>query len=271
MNIHDFNIHFSLLGSVDKPHLVSDETRMSPDDLLISFNEQVELFKGSFCSANFMLFNQHLFSHQQDVSLFLNHILNTFPGSTFSALFDFRNLQVFEDLENAFAQGVRGIKFHSYFQKISKEDYASALNVSIRAQELGMFVCIDTSFGTSGMYRYDNMKLACLLSDKLTCPIILLHSGGMRILEAMLLADEKSHVYLETSFSLPFYIGSSIEQDIIYAYSKLGSNKLLYGSDHPYIDLQISIDTTLSCFSKCKFSSTDVENIMLNNALIFHR
>ena len=83
--------------------------------------------------------------------------------------------------------------------------------------------------------------VAAAIANRVTrAPIILLHSGGSRCLEAMLLADATKNVFLETSFTLPYYLNSSIERDLAFAYKKLGANKILYGSDFPYISLKES-------------------------------
>jgi len=265
MKTFDFNIHFSALGAVDRPHLTSDETRMGPDDLAACYALQRADIRNAVDAANFMLFNQELF-FGAGAADFMDGVRSDLPGSTFTALIDFRREDAVSAMDSAAAQGVRGLKFHSYFQRIAAEDFPAALALARCAQERGMFVCVDTSYGTSGMYRFDNLRLACLLADALTCPIVLLHSGGLRVFEAMLLAEEHSHVFLETSFSLDYYRGSSVEQDLRWVYRKLGPQRLLYGSDHPYVGLAESADDQWEFFEHCGFSEADRSLVMHDNA-----
>jgi len=266
MRIFDFNMHFTKLGPVENPHMFSDETQMGYKDLTASFGEQIDIFKENVTAANFMIFNQNLFMQEKDLSPFFKQVGQSLPGSCFTALFDFRRPDISKIFNEAADQGVSGLKFHSYFQKIAETDYTAALAIARQAEKRGMFICIDTSFGTSGMYRYDNMKFACAVADEVSCPVVLLHSGGLRALEAMLLAQEKSHVYLETSFSLHFYKESTIEKDILFAYKKLGPGKLLYASDYPYVGFGESFSTAAGGFKRCGFSDKNMADIFYYNA-----
>ena len=83
----------------------------------------------------------------------------------------------------------------------------------------------------------------------------------------MLLALDKSNIWLDTSFSLPYYIGSSIEMDYAFAYKKIGLERIVYGSDTPYLNSENAQQIHLEFFQKFNFSDNDVENIMCNNAL----
>jgi predicted TIM-barrel fold metal-dependent hydrolase len=127
--------------------------------------------------------------------------------------------------------------FQSYLQKITPADYPEILRVAQFVSARKGLICVDTSYGTSRMYAYDNLKLAAFISEMITAtPIILIHAGGLRILEAMLLADLQPNIYLETSFSVDYYRGSSVAQDFAFAFRKLGAERILYGSDFPYVD-----------------------------------
>jgi predicted TIM-barrel fold metal-dependent hydrolase len=117
------------------------------------------------------------------------------------------------------------------------------------------------------MYKYDNLKLVCAVADQVNnTPILVLHSGGNRVLEAMLIAAEKQNVFLETSFSLSYYKGSSVENDIAFAYKKIGVERVLYGSDFPYVSIQESINVHHQFLEKHSFSTNDIEKIMFKNA-----
>ncbi|NOX15369.1 MAG: amidohydrolase family protein [Epsilonproteobacteria bacterium] len=130
-----------------------------------------------------------------------------------------------------------------------------------------MFIAIDTSYGTLNLYRNDNLKLSTLIANKIKkSPIILLHSGGARVLEAMLIAESQNNIYLETSFSILCYHNSSIEQDFAFAYKKIGTNRVLYGSDSPYINLKESISFTSKYLQKYNFLDSEIENIFFNTA-----
>ena len=129
-------------------------------------------------------------------------------------------------------------------------------------------ICIDTSYGTSKMYAHDNLKLACHIADHITkVPIVLLHIGGARVFEAMLLAHEKQNVMLESSFSLGYYEGSSIWQDAAFAFRKIGLERVMYGSDYPYVSMQESMRVHNDFYAQFGFTEAEIELMLHDNAI----
>ncbi len=264
MKIFDFNIHLPILNAESVDLKVGNERELDVDGVLGAFeyykNEMSHLNGG-----NLMLFNEQLLEESKRVP----EISKGFEKpSMLSLLFDFRQDDYLGQVSLAHDSGIRALKFHSYVQKIDESYFSVILEISKKASELGMALLIDASYGSINMYKYDNLKLACaILAEVKTTPVVILHSGGARVLETMLIADEMKNVYLETSFSIPYYVGSSIESDLAFAYKKLGSDRLLYGSDFPYVSFSDSEKIHLDFFKKYNFSDEDIENIMFNNAM----
>jgi len=262
--IFDFNIHLPCNKNSDINFKTLDENNMFLDDFEVCYKNYFDSFKFSIQAGNFMLFNQNLF-FEDNMGTFIKKVKNDFKGSLFTALIDFRKQNVLSYLDKAISDGIDCIKFHSYNQKITEADFIEIVKICKYAEDRNIVICIDTSYGTSKMYDYDNMKLACFISDFiLKTPIVLLHTGGARVIEAMLLADEKKNIFLDTSFSIVYYLDSSLEKDFAYTYKKIGSSRVLYGSDTPYINLNESIEQTIEFLEKYKFSSNDIENILYN-------
>jgi uncharacterized protein len=266
MKIFDFNVHLPSYSTNEVNEKVADEGKLFVEGLKESFNLHLPSLQ-QLNSVNFMLFNTNLF--EEDKFFDFSDLVNKhFEKVSYTALIDFRRNDLMQYLENAKKSGIDSIKFHAYAQKISSADFTIIYKAAKFAEENNLIICIDTSYGTTKMYDYDNLKLACFIADVVRkVPIVLLHSGGARVLDALLIADEKSNVYLETSFSLPYYQGSSIEQDLAFVYKKLGSERIIYGSDSPYISSQDSLQTHIGFFEKYNFRSSDIENIVYNNAL----
>ena len=265
MRYFDFNLHFPPLNDTGAS-ANSSESERPYSCLLRTLEEMKDSLVLRISGGNFMLFNYGVYKDRNFFRSFLKKIALCYPTYSLTVLLDFRTASG-SDLECLSSCGVKAIKFHSYVQRIEESDFLSIITMAKRAEELGMFLCVDTSFGTSGMYRYDNLKLACALADEVSCPIVLLHSGGLRVMEAMLLAEEKSNIYLETSFSLPYYEGSTVEEDIVFVYKKLGASRLIYGSDYPYVSLEDSEGIALRYFRKSGFSDDEIQAIMYNNAV----
>jgi len=267
--VFDFNIHLPHFYLNDWNHLVYDESDYTIEQLKKNYEHFAVELKEYVCGGNFMFLNESIL-FQEGIHGILSKLKNDFESCLFTFIIDFRRDDCESLVEKAIEHGAAGIKFHSYLQKICFEDFENVLRITKYAEQKNLFVCIDTSYGTSGMYKYDNLKLAAFLSEFINdVPIVLLHSAGIRIFEAMLLADCKKNIYLETSFSLPYLLGSSLENDFAFAYKKIGADRILYGSDFPYISQRDSMNIMMTFFEKYNFSNTDVENIMINNALNF--
>ena len=265
MKVFDFNIHLPYLQEDDINAVIDNDLSLTTDGLikgLARCKSKLERLEG----ANFLLFNTDLFS--SSVNSFVTIAKQYLSLVTYTALVDFRRSDLMSYLEKVKSQGAKAIMVNSYLQQISNQDFLKVGEACKYAEANKMVICIDGSYGTSKMYNYDNLKLACFVSDLVTkVPIVIVHSGGLRVKEAMLLAFEKPNVWLDTSFSLPFYIGSSLEQDYAFVYKKIGLERVVYGSDTPYLNSEKSIKTNLDFFHKYNFSQSDIKKIMHDNAM----
>jgi predicted TIM-barrel fold metal-dependent hydrolase len=174
---------------------------------------------------------------------------------------DFRGPDAEGRLERAHAAGVAALKFHPYLQQIVPADYARAAALSRAAERLGMFVMVCCSYGTRALERHDGVRLAARLAGDVRCPIVMSHGGGRQVLDAMLVAADAPQVLLETSFSLPYYVGSSIDTDFAFAIRKLGASRWMFGSDAPFVPLGASIARTREFFDRHHFTAAEAEQI----------
>lgn len=265
MKPFDFNIHLPCSNSALADRL-QDETAMTG----VGFERCFLNYKGALTEncigGNIMLLNSAL--EVAEIEALISTVRASWPNSRFTVLVDPRDPGWRERLGQLREAGVSGIKFHSYLQQLSTEDFSSCVALSTVAQSLGFVVMIDTSYGSLDMYRFDNLRLAAAIAAQVQhAPIVLLHSGGARCIEALLLADAADNVYLETSFSLPYYLGSSIERDLAFAYRKLGDERVIYGSDFPYVGLEESRDKTLRFLESWGFSAQAVDRMLRLNGM----
>ncbi len=165
--------------------------------------------------------------------------------------------------------GFIGIKFHSYIQRIDSSFDKRIMDICKFASDLGLLITICCSYGTKDLYKFNGVRIISELLNEISTPILALHAGGKKILDLMLIAEQSSNIYIDLSFSLSYYLGSSIENDIAFSINKLGSERWLYGSDHPYVDMKLSIKNIMNFFSRNKFSKNDIQNIMYKNGSKF--
>lgn len=265
MKVFDFNVHLPYEKYQSVNSLIEHDLNLSVNDILQGLEMHSSIIN-QLDGANFLLFNTTLLT--QDITPFSQKISQILSKSSCTALIDFRRLDLITYLEKVKEARVKAIMFNSYLQNIAETDFTEVYKACRFAEENKLIICIDGSFGTSKMYSYDNLKLACYISDLVSkVPIVIVHSGGYRILEAMLLALEKPNVWLDTSFSLPYYIGSSLEKDFAFAYKKIGTNRILYGSDNPYENSKSAKKIHLDFFEKYSFTTSEIERMFYNNSL----
>ena len=266
--VFDFNIHLPAPGATAEDILQAEASMTVPT--MVNALETIPEQLGSVTNqGNFMLFNPRLFfGDSADLAPFTERLDEIAPGSCLTTLIDFRRPRAIEAVDRACDAGIGGIKFHPYFQQIGRSDYENVLKVALRAQRHAMFVCVCTSFGTTKMYAHDTLELAAFLADFIVdTPLVLLHSGGLRALEAMLLAEAKTNIWLETSFSINYWRGSQVEKDLAFAYRKVGANRILYGSDYPYVGMRSALEETATFLDQHGFQPPEVEAIMGGNAV----
>lgn len=186
---------------------------------------------------------------------------------TYTILADFQYQDSMDRLFELYKKGIRSIFFHPYLQNFTRDAWPSAISFAREASRLGMFVCVCTAYGGPKLYRNEVLPFAQLVAEAVKCPVVLVHCGGAKILEAMLIADVYPNIYLETSFTLSYWLGSSVELDIAYAMRKLGVSRWLFGSDAPFVPMDIAISNHLNYFERHRFNESDIEAIMGENAI----
>ena len=165
--------------------------------------------------------------------------------------------------------GFIGIKFHSYIQRIDSNLDKKIIKICKFASSLGMLITICCSYGTKDLYKYNGIRIISEILNVIDTPILALHAGGKRVLDLMLIAEQSSNVYIDLSLSLSYYIGSSIENDIAFSINKIGSKRWFYGSDHPYVNMNLSIKNTMKFLGRHGFKKNEIENIMYKNGYNF--
>lgn len=265
MKVFDFNIHLPYLKSDNVNDVIAQDMSLDGEGIIKGLTLHKDELK-KVNGGNFLLFNTRFFDENlaDSVCSKLAAVTNEFYITN---LTDFRRHDIADYIHRAKAAGAAAVMFNSYLQCIEEKDFKSVLETCKIAEQLGLIICIDGSYGTSKMYTYPNMKLACFIADYITkTKIVIVHSGGYNIINAMWLALDKENVWLDTSFSLPYYIGSSLEADFAFAYKKMNYQKVVFGSDHPYISFQQALDNHKSFFEKFAFPDIAIEAILYKNA-----
>lgn len=142
-------------------------------------------------------------------------------------------------LDRAARAGARGLKLHPYAQGLDDATHPAAVALAHHAADLGLWVMVCCSYGTVDVHRVSGPRLvAAMARAGVAAPLVALHAGGAAVLEVMGVALDAPNVLLETSFSVPFWEGSSVDGDLAFALRRVGHDRCLHGSDHPYVTIE---------------------------------
>ena len=147
--------------------------------------------------------------------------------------------------------GLVGLKLHP---RLSGWDFSTPnlLPALAKAGEQRMVVVIDSFlYSRSHVPRrpiYD--EIAQIAVELPTLQIIVAHAGFHEVLETSLIARVFDNIWLDFSFVVERFWGSSVQLDLQYACATL-SHKIVWGSDFPEINIE-------NYFLKCKMLWKDL-------------
>ncbi|MCZ7575392.1 MAG: amidohydrolase family protein [Ardenticatenaceae bacterium] len=174
-----------------------------------------------------------------------------------------------EDLLTRFP--FKGLKLHPRIQGFSISDPRHTAFFQ-RVVALGLPVLIDCiSQPRSLVPLADNLPFEVdrLLRAVPGLKIILAHMGGHRVLDAYCVALAHPHVYLDLSWVIHLYQGSSVEQDIKFVVKKLAPmRRIVFGTDFPIFNrektlpIRYSRDLCMNMFTEIELDQGEVAGIM---------
>lgn len=252
---NDLNIHLPTPNHLAE--MLAEDLKLEGPHLITRLDSALNCAGPNLTKANIMLFNQFL--SLDNIKGLVDHSNSRVnQGIYYTLLASPLKFSKKKILESYALAGISAIKFHSYQQNIETSEFDSYLLLAKWAEELHLPIFIDASYGSLGMYKYDNLKLVAEVASLVkTIPIIILHSGGSRAIQAMLLAESAANIFLEMSYSIPYYSGSSIEKDLAFAYKKIGVKRVIYASDHPYITHKESLTAAIKFCEANNFGSEE--------------
>jgi|WetSurMetagenome_2_1015567.scaffolds.fasta_scaffold09383_5 predicted TIM-barrel fold metal-dependent hydrolase len=182
------------------------------------------------------------------------------------AFFDINGKLNIKEVKNQLTQikklGYAGIKLHP---RISDFDLNHKLLLPIikYANELEICVLLCSYYYIKPHSLYDNSEAYATLFYKLdNAKIILLHGGTIKLLEMIELVRTYKNILLDLSFTLCKYKGSSIDQDILYAFNTF-DERICVGSDFPEFSMK-DLRSRFDLFSE-GITAVKAENIGFRN------
>ena len=128
---------------------------------------------------------------------------------------------------------LKGLKLHPRFQGFSPDDPV-IFPVVRKAGELGIPVAIDSYIWKPTPLKW---QMPLLIDDLAKAApetkIIVCHSGGYRFMDALFLAKANDNVYLDTSATLRWLMGTPFEDQFAFMLKSAGAERIIFSSDHP--------------------------------------
>lgn len=176
---------------------------------------------------------------------------------------DLNVLAVMEQAINT--QGFCGIKLHPRLQNLDMNSQ-NLIDICCYAGKLNVPVLLDAfPDGTGLMQGFNPLEYAALAK---ACPetrFIWAHMGGHHVIDMMMLAKRLDNVYFDCSFSLLYFRGSSVPQDMVYAMNSMRFERVFYGSDYPDRDIQESLTQSIELLTSLGVTSSQLDKLLYQN------
>lgn len=186
-------------------------------------------------------------------------------------LLDFRSARVEEDLDALAALGIAGVKIHPYLQALDPAEFDRLVEVAAAAAARGLFLLVDGEYGSNRLFRVRPAEVVLRLAEAVAVPVLFAHAGGAAVLDALQVAEACPNVFLDLSFSLAYWGGSTAEQDFAFSIRKLGLHRWMYGSDAPFVPLEEARRVFDAFMVRFGFSVEEAEQILSSSPEHFWR
>jgi len=163
--------------------------------------------------------------------------------------------------------GFKGLKLHPRYNDF-RLDSKNTLAICLEAGDLGIPVLIDAFVDGEFLKRKINIRDFSNLAEK--CPhtnFIWAHMGGYKVLDFLFLGKHFTNVFMDFSFTIQYFQGSSVITDVIYAIRNMRFEKLFYGSDFPDKSIGEALGIVSETFLKYDLTADQMDQLFYRNAV----
>ncbi|MFT5755354.1 MAG: putative TIM-barrel fold metal-dependent hydrolase [Alteromonadaceae bacterium] len=158
-----------------------------------------------------------------------------------------------------------GIKLHPRLQHLDMKS-PKLVDVCRFAATLNVPVLLDAFPDGSGLMQgFNPLEYATLAKQCPDTNFIWAHMGGHHVIDMMMLAKRLENVYFDCSYSLLYFRGSSVPQDMVYAMNSMRFERIFYGSDYPDRSIENSLIDSIQILSDLKVNETQLEKLLYTN------
>jgi predicted TIM-barrel fold metal-dependent hydrolase len=162
--------------------------------------------------------------------------------------------------------GYKGLKLHprlNNFKLLSRDTFL----LCREAGNLGIPVLIDAFIDGKNLKQEILPRHFAVLAEKCSgTNFIWAHMGGYKVLDFLFLGKPLPNVYMDFSFTLQYFQGSSVIQDVVYAMRNMKFDRIFYGSDYPDRPLGVALNIAIDTLRSHGLSDDDLEKLFFANA-----
>ncbi|MFC1917393.1 amidohydrolase family protein [Chloroflexota bacterium] len=170
-----------------------------------------------------------------------------------------KSIEQFE--QDVFKYNLKGLKLHPRLQNFSLDD-PDIIPLFQKAADLALPIVVDAFPQGVNRERFSPMLLERIAAAVPRAKIIMAHFGAYKLWDALFLAKANPNIFVDIACTIHYFRGSSLEKDLGFAIKKLGSDRCIYGSDHPEVKVDEAFNAALEVLNQYQLSSVDMENIL---------
>lgn len=162
--------------------------------------------------------------------------------------------------------GFVGLKLHPRLDGYNLND-PIVLNMARKCREMQIPICMDAfPDGYSLQRGFAIGQLAEVARALGDVPLIVGHMGGIYCLEMMLLAKRVPNIFMNIAYTLLYFRGSSVTQDLLYSVRSLKGKRVFYGSDFPDRSIPETLQLSLAEFERFGLEKEFQQSVLFDNA-----
>lgn len=156
------------------------------------------------------------------------------------------------------------VKIHPRLSNISFSQFEMILD---KVNDLNCnTIIIDNWIYGPRIENHIGTELTIYLSEHLTDKkIVMAHSGGVKLLETMLITRPLENVFYDLSETCTFFANTSVQLDIVH-FLKWSKDRVVFGSDYPSFSINECVYMLNQDMKEAGYSREDINDVMYYNA-----
>ena len=162
--------------------------------------------------------------------------------------------------------GYKGLKLHPRLNTFKLESRDTTL-LCREAGNLGIPVLIDAFVDRINLKQGILPQHFAALAEKCSeTNFIWAHMGGYKVLDFLFLGKPLPNVFMDFSFTLQYFQGSSVIQDVVYAMRNMKFDRIFYGSDYPDRPIGEALKVAIDTLRSHALSDDEMDKLFFANA-----